>query len=142
MKSIVEKSKYLVSIKEINLQTKIINKPVIINGNRMELSRVFYNIIDNAIKYTPIKGLISISDKIVLNKYVVTVSDSGIGISKGIIHLIFDPFFRGDASRNTSGAGLGLTLSKKIIENHEGNISIKSMENKGTSVVISLPISS
>jgi signal transduction histidine kinase len=115
---------------------------VIVLGNKIELGRVFYNILDNAIKYTPHKGRILISDKIVLNKYVLTLNDNGAGISKDIVDKIFDPFFRGDASRSTEGAGLGLTLSKKIIENHKGTISINSLENKGTSVIITLPIAS
>ena len=72
----------------------------------------------------------------------IVVRDSGIGISDAIKNKIFDPFFRGDLSRNTNGAGLGLTLSRKIVENHKGGIIIKSEENKGTNVMISLPISS
>ena len=140
LKFILEKSENLVSGKEINLEIKIMESPVIILGNKVELSRLFYNILDNAIKYTPPKGNIFISDKIILNKYIVTISDNGVGISKNIIERIFDPFFRGDIARSTDGAGLGLTLSKKIIENHKGTISIKSQENKGTSVVISLPL--
>jgi len=139
--SIVEKNKNLAQNKEINIETKI-EFGAIVLGNEIELSRVFFNILDNAIKYTPKKGMVSISDKIILNQYVVTFSDSGVGISKDIIDKIFDPFFRGDGARSTEGAGLGLTLSKKIIENHQGTISIKSQVNKGTSVIISLPISS
>jgi len=142
LKSIIEKSKNLASTKKINLKVEIMDSPIIITGNSAELSRVFYNILDNAFKYTPSGRTVSVSDKVVLNKYVITINDSGMGIPKNIIHKIFDPFFRGDASRNTNGAGLGLTLSKKIIENHEGTISIKSELNTGTSVSISLPISS
>jgi two-component system, OmpR family, sensor histidine kinase CiaH len=141
LQPIVEKSKNLAfSNKEINFQIKIMNIPIMVKGDSVELCRVFYNILDNAIKYTPKKGTISVSDKIVLNQYVVTVSDSGIGIPKNIIHRIFDPFFRGDKARSENGVGLGLTLTKKIIENHGGIISIKSEENKGTTVVIFLPI--
>lgn len=139
--NIVEKNKNLANIKNINIETKIESSPTIL-GNEIELSRVFFNILDNAIKYTPQGGMISLSDKIVSNKYLVTISDSGVGIEKNIIDKIFDPFFRGDTSRHTDGAGLGLTLSKKIIENHKGTISIKSQVNKGTNVTISLPISS
>lgn len=139
--SVVEKNKKLAQMKEIIIETKI-ESPSIILGNRIELNRVFFNILDNAIKYTPQNGTISISGKIAFNKYVLTVSDNGIGIPANILNKIFDPFFRGDVSRNTEGAGLGLTLSKKIIENHKGTISIKSEENKGTNVTISLPISS
>ncbi|MDD5721460.1 MAG: HAMP domain-containing sensor histidine kinase [Candidatus Pacebacteria bacterium] len=141
LKFILEKSENLASSKEIAFEKKIMEPPVTILGNKVELSRLFYNILDNAIKYTPPKGNISVSDKIISNKYVVTISDSGVGIPKSIIERIFDPFFRGDKARNADGAGLGLTLSKKIVENHKGTISIKSQENKGTSVTISLPIS-
>ena len=141
LKPIVEKSENLAfSNKEINFQIKIADRPIIVKGDRVELCRVFYNILDNAIKYTPRKGTILVSDKIIFNQYVITTSDSGIGIPKNIIHRIFDPFFRGDKARSENGAGLGLTLTKKIIENHGGSISIKSEENKGTTVVVSLPI--
>ena len=80
--------------------------------------------------------------KISADKYIITISDNGIGIPQNILGKIFDPFFRADTSRNTEGAGLGLTLSKKIVENHKGTIFVKSEENKGTRVIISLPISS
>jgi signal transduction histidine kinase len=141
IKDIIEKNKNLALSKKIKIETKIESEATI-QGNKIEITRVFYNILDNAIKYTSDEGSVNISDKIISNKYVLTITDSGVGISKEIINKIFDPFFRGDVSRNTSGAGLGLTLSKKIIENHKGTISIKSQINKGTSVIISLPISS
>ena len=143
VKPIMEKSKNLAfSNKEINFQIKMMDRPIMVRGDSVELCRVFYNILDNAIKYTPQKGIILVSDKIVSNQYVLTVKDSGIGIPKNIIQRIFDPFFRGDQARSENGAGLGLTLVKKIIENHRGTISIKSEENKGATVIISLPISS
>ena len=139
IKVIAEKNKNLAQIKNIKIETNL-NSQVIINGNKIELSRVFLNILDNAIKNTPPNGEISIKDKIASNKYIVTISDNGVGIKKDILNKIFDPFFRGENMRNTSGAGLGLTLSKKIIKNHKGEISIKSEENKGTDVLITLPI--
>jgi len=143
VKSIVEKSKTLAfTSKEIDFKEKIMDAPIIVKGDSVELCRVFYNVLDNAIKYTPERGTISVSDKISLNQYVITISDSGMGIPKNIIQRIFDPFFRGDGARQTNGAGLGLALSKKIIESHRGTISVKSEENKGTSVTITLPISS
>jgi signal transduction histidine kinase len=141
LKSIVEKNKNLAGLKEINIETKI-NYDMTVLGNRIELSRVFYNILDNAIKYTPHNGKILIEDKVVSNKYILTISDTGAGIPKDVIDKIFDPFFRGDTSRSTDGAGLGLTLSKKIIENHKGTILIKNAENQGVSVIITLPLAS
>lgn len=141
VESVVEKNRKLAKMKEINIETKM-ESPATILGNKIELNRVFFNILDNAIKYTPPNGTILISDKIISNKYLLTIGDNGVGIPSNILNKIFNPFFRGDTSRNTNGAGLGLTLSKKIIENHKGTISIKSQENIGTNVVISLPISS
>jgi signal transduction histidine kinase len=141
VKSVVEKNRNLANLKNINIGLGIESNAVVL-GNKIELSRVFFNILDNAIKHTPTGGAISILEKVSSNKYCVTISDSGSGIPEEILSKIFDPFFRGDASRNTDGAGLGLTLSKKIIEKHNGNISIKSEINKGTNVTISIPLSS
>ena len=141
IESITGEIKNLASFYEINFEIKTKEKAMIL-GNKIGLSRVFYNVLDNAIKYTPRGGKVLISDKIVSNRYILTIEDSGRGIPKEIIDKIFEPFFRGDLSRNTTGAGLGLTLSRKIIEKHKGSISIKSEVNKGTSVIISLPISS
>ncbi len=139
IKTIVEKNKNLTNIKNIEIKTNL-NSNTIIKGNKIELSRVFLNILDNAIKNTPQNGIISLSSKITFRKYCLNISDNGVGIKKDMLEKIFDPFFQGDNSRNTNGAGLGLTLAKKIIENHKGEISIKSEENKGTNVQISLPI--
>ena len=141
LKSIIEKNKNIALKKNIIIKDEVEVK-VLIKGNKIDIGRVFYNILDNAIKYTPEGGAILVSDKIENNKYILNFQDNGIGISKDIMDKIFDPFFRGDISRNTDGAGLGLTLSKKIIENHIGTIVIKSEENKGVNVIISLPISS
>ncbi|MCX6752504.1 MAG: HAMP domain-containing sensor histidine kinase [Candidatus Nomurabacteria bacterium] len=141
IKSIVEKEKSLAQVKQIKIEAKI-ESSAVVNVNKIELTRVFFNILDNAIKYTPQNGIVTVSDKIDSNKYTLSVSDNGPGIPKDILSKIFEPFFRGDLSRSTEGAGLGLTLSKKIIENHDGTIFIKSQVGKGTNVIICLPISS
>ena len=141
IKSIVSKNENLAQAKEISIETSV-ESGGMVRGNKIELGRVFYNILDNAIKYTPPGGKISISDKIILNNFILTVTNSGQGIPRAILDKMFDPFFRGDTARSEGGAGLGLTLSKKIVENHGGNISIKSEEGRGTSVIISLPLSS
>jgi signal transduction histidine kinase len=111
-------------------------------GSRLELERVIYNILNNSIAHTPKGGSITIFDICSKKDYKISVSDTGIGISKENIDRIFDPFFQGDISRNTGGAGLGLTLAKQIVENHNGIISIKSELHQGTTVTVTLPISS
>ena len=141
IKHITDKNKNLAKIKEINIETKIESSAIVL-GNKIELARVFYNVLDNAIKYTPHNGKILISGEKKSNKYLIIINDNGSGISKEALDKIFNPFFRDEKARNTIGAGLGLTISKKIIENHKGTISIKSVENKGTSVMITLPLTS
>ena len=141
VKYVSEKNKNLAQLKNLNFEINLKSKAHVL-GNKMELNRVYYNILDNAIKYTPITGTILVSDKIFDGKYILSILNSGDAIPKEVINRIFDPFFRGEVARNTSGAGLGLTLVKKIVENHKGTIMIKSELNKGTEVIISLPISS
>jgi signal transduction histidine kinase len=144
------KMKKLADEKEINFNISIpTDIKVRVLGDETELSRVFYNIIHNAITYTPKQGTITVEGHISMGKYVVTVTDTGVGIPAKTLDKIFEPFFQGNASRNHTqisskgtGAGLGLTLSRKIIESHKGTIIIKSKEHQGTKAVISLPLSS
>ncbi|MFA6586254.1 MAG: HAMP domain-containing sensor histidine kinase [Candidatus Paceibacterota bacterium] len=141
VKSVIERYKSLAALKGINIETKL-ESFVKVEGSEMEFIRVFYNILDNAVKYTPQGGTIKILEEVSLNRCLITIKDNGIGIEEEIIDKIFDPFFRADSARSTNGAGLGLTLVKKIIEDHKGVISIKSQTGKGTSVMISLPVTS
>lgn len=137
---VLEKNKNLAQAKNISIETKM-GSSVTIWGNKVELSRVFYNILDNAINYIPAGGKVSVSDSIVSNKYILVISDNGNGIPKKILSEIFDTSAREGVPQNARGVEFGLALSRKIIENHKGTISIESEEGKGTTVVISLPIS-
>ncbi len=106
---------------------------------RMALS----NIIDNAIKYSkPESKPVEISYAAVENKAVIIVSDNGIGISEKELPFIFEPFYRVDKARryNSGGYGLGMSLTKKIVEAHNGRISIQSDLDIGTTVTITLPL--
>ncbi len=137
------KMKTLADEKEIKYEMKIkSDQNIKVRGSEVDLSRVFYNIIHNAITYTPKNGSITVEGHISMGKYVVTVTDTGIGIAPKTLEKIFEPFFQGDSSRKNSGAGLGLTLARKIVDSHRGTIVIKSKENHGTKAVISVPLSS
>ena len=103
--------------------------------------RMILNLLSNAIKYSRINGNIKgmIKDD---NKFIkITIEDDGIGIDKYHLKDIFSIFERVDKSysRNTEGSGLGLNIAKKIIDIHNGNISIESIKEKGTSVIVSIP---
>ncbi len=103
--------------------------------------RMILNLLSNAIKYSRINGNIKVMIKDD-NKFIkITIEDDGIGIDKYHLKDIFSIFERVDKSysRNTEGSGLGLNIAKKIIDIHNGNISIESIKEKGTSVIVSIP---
>ncbi len=111
----------------------------LIRADRDRLQRAFANLIDNAIKYTPRGGKVKIILKCPADKSVVEISDTGIGISEQDLPNIFDKFYRGDSSRAEGGFGLGLTLTKSIIDAHKGTISVESQVNNGARFIVVLP---
>jgi two-component system phosphate regulon sensor histidine kinase PhoR len=115
--------------------------PFYIAANRNMLDRLFYNLIDNAVKYNREGGRVDIelSDE---NEFcLITVADTGIGIPARHIGHIFERFYRADKSRSkkTGGAGLGLAIVKHIAEAHQGKIDIDSVENEGTRITCFIP---
>lgn len=112
--------------------------PVII-GDENRLEQVFYNLLSNAVKYSPDGGEISISGQIRSEQIIICIQDQGLGISQEDVPHIFDRFFRADeAAKNTQGAGLGLYLSRAIIEAHNGRIWIEPRPENGTRVCFSI----
>ncbi len=111
----------------------------IILADETRLSQVLNNLISNSIKYAP-GGTIRISGQIRPNIVIVCVSDEGPGIAAGDIPYIFDRFYRApDAVRQTKGAGLGLFLTKAIVEAHGGKIWVDPESGKGARICFSLP---
>jgi len=114
-----------------------------INGSQYGLTDLLVIILDNAIKYSNEKKSIFITSKKIDKKIFVFVKDQGIGISKKDLPYIFDRFYRADSARakkDSGGYGLGLSIAKKIIEVHQGEIKMESKLGKGTTVIISLPV--
>lgn len=108
-------------------------------GNEELLTHVWSNLIGNAIKFTPKNGEITISLKKTPNSFVVTIRDTGIGISLDDQRHIFDKFYQADRSRYTDGNGLGLSLVKRIINLFHGKIALESFPGLGTNFTIELP---
>ena len=100
------------------------------------------NIIDNAVQYTPTNGRIDIEFVRKDNEILVSVKDTGIGITADQLSRVFTKFFRADNAMRvvTAGSGLGLFIAKNIIEKHGGKIWIESQEGKGTTVYFTIPI--
>ncbi len=106
------------------------------------LTQAVENIVENAIQYSPEKSSIDIETTLYKKFFTMRISDTGVGIPENVIHRIFDKFYRVDSSRSrhTGGRGLGLALTKAIIELHNGTIQVKSQEGKGTQFILHIPI--
>ena len=111
-------------------------------GDATKLQQVFYNIIDNAIKYTPRGGSVNIEVSRTGRRAIVHVSDTGVGIPEKDLPHIFERFYRVDKarSRETGGTGLGLSIVKQIVLLHGGTIDAVSREGEGTTFTVELPI--
>ena len=115
--------------------------PCHVLGNAEQLRRLLFNLLDNAIKFTPAGGSIGIRVERRKGLASVIVSDAGIGIDPEHLPRIFDRFYRVDSarSRRTGGNGLGLSICKSIAEAHQGSIEVVSQPGKGTQVILTLP---
>lgn len=100
-------------------------------GSEQLLLRVWSNIIDNAVKFSPQGGIIKIDMKTGETELAVSISDSGIGMTEEVQKHIFDKIYQGDTSRKTEGSGLGLALVHKIAELCGGTVSVKSTPGEG-----------
>jgi signal transduction histidine kinase len=104
------------------------------------LTRVLQNLLQNAIRHTPADGTVRIEANFLSSGVQVVVADQGDGIPIEAIDKIFEPFWRGDTTRSTEGAGLGLAIAKRIVESLGGRIGVESEPRTGTRFAIELPI--
>ncbi|MDD3223737.1 MAG: HAMP domain-containing sensor histidine kinase [Clostridium sp.] len=125
---------------KFNAPDKIPN--LIINADKKRISEVIYNLTSNSIKYSKKEGTISIYFKKNKNYLKIYIEDTGIGINSGDIPYIFKKFYRGEKCRNQNieGSGLGLSISKYIVEAHGGSINCVKSSSQGTTMYFSLPI--
>ena len=107
-------------------------------GDRQRLQRVFANLLDNALKYTPAKGHVTISLIEDDSQVMLSIADTGIGVSADELSRIFERFYRCDRSRGQGGNGLGLSLALAIVRAHGGDISVTSTLGEGTSFTVVL----
>jgi len=126
--------------KELELELEL--EEVEIVASEEMLSQVWVNLIHNAIKFTPAQGSIKIALQSVGSEIKVKIEDSGIGISLEDQLRIFERFYKGDKqrTRTADGSGLGLSIVKKIVELHKGDIRVESKLNSGSTFVVALPV--
>jgi heavy metal sensor kinase len=113
-----------------------------VSGDKVKLRQLFTNILENAVRYTPADGKISISLLEKESNAVVSISDTGIGIPPEHLPHIFERFYRVDKARARAdgGVGLGLAIAKIIAESHKGKIQVESEVGKGTTFIVSIPV--
>ena len=129
--------------KTIAIEVVLTDEVMYVHADVEKIKQVIYNLVDNAIKFSHEDSVIKIETSLKKNKLFVSVKDSGIGIPKDDLKLIFDRFYKSDLSRgkDKKGTGLGLAIVKEIIYAHNENINVISTEGVGTEFVFSLPLS-
>ena len=125
----------------ISLQVEPPAHDVVVRGDAMRLKQAIINLVDNAIKYNRLGGMVKVSAQAGESDVVVQVQDNGIGISQTDQQRIFDRFYRVDKSRSRAhgGTGLGLAIVKKIAEDHKGSVSVESVPGEGSTFRMVLP---
>lgn len=110
-----------------------------LSGNKELLNQVWLNLLDNAIKFTPEHGTITIEMKRIPGFLEMVFHDTGSGIDPEVVPRIFDKFYQADTSHSTAGNGLGLTIVQRIVNLHGGTIACESKPSRGTAFIVTLP---
>ncbi|MPM80122.1 Histidine protein kinase DivJ [bioreactor metagenome] len=132
----------LAAKKNIKLVWETENGLKIIRADRTKLKQILYNLIDNAIKFSPENGLIEICTEVLEDKVSISITDSGRGISIVDQKKLFEPFTQLDRfeSREQPGTGLGLVIVKKYVEMHGGKVKVESRIGEGSKFSFTIPL--
>ena len=124
-------------------QNLVLDIPPLISpvfANPIQMRQLVENLLDNALKYTPAGGLITIRAGVAQNQVVVQFMDTGVGIPTSDLPYIFDKFYRSSSSGDVPGTGLGLSIVRSIVENHNGRIWVDSTVGIGSTFTVVLPL--
>lgn len=127
--------------KDYKILRELSDKPIWVEADQDRLTQIIDNILNNAIKYSPDGGNVTVRLMTTHNEALLSIQDQGLGIPQKAIPHIFERFYRVDKarSREQGGTGLGLAIAKEVVERLNGRIWVNSIENKGSSFYISLP---
>lgn len=126
--------------RRLNFMMSLPSGPVTVWADKLKLQRVVANLLDNAIKFTPDGGRVTLLLRVKSGEALISVADTGIGIEPRDQERVFERFFRADKSRTLPGNGLGLSLVKAIVQAHGGRIDLDSRPGEGSTFTIRLPI--
>lgn len=129
--------------KAVSIELILTDDEMYVNADMGKIQRVLYNLLDNAIKFSRHSSVIKVETSVKKNKLFISVKDSGIGIPKEDLKLIWDRFYKSDVSRgkDKKGTGLGLSIVKEILNSHEEHINVISTEGAGSEFIFSLSLS-
>ena len=112
----------------------------VVSGNADYLKQVLLIVLENACKYTPDGGKVTIRGEMRGQHLTITIADTGIGIDQADLPRLFERFYRAKNARSQPGMGLGLSIARSIIEQHSGTISVESIPGRGSCFIITLPL--
>jgi two-component system, OmpR family, sensor kinase len=147
LRNIVEKFKRQAEQAGVHLQLSVPENLPNLIGDGDRLAQVFTNLVDNALKFTPANGQVTLNAMKSGAEMEISVTDTGIGVPKEAVPRLFDRFYQVDPSRaggetaaGRHGAGLGLAIVQEIVQAHSGKIDVRSEVGRGTTFVIHLPL--
>jgi two-component system, OmpR family, manganese sensing sensor histidine kinase len=121
----------------LNVSTE---NPAIVYGNPDQIERIVANLLENALRYTPPGGSVSIQTRRQGPEFQITLTDTGVGIAAENLERVFDRFWRADPARLPQGSGLGLAIARALARRHGGDVVVTSRLGAGSTFVISLPL--
>ncbi len=119
-----------------------VDPELVVHGDRRQLVSAVFNLLDNAVKYSPPGSEVVVAASTSTGRFELTVADSGVGIPRRDLDRVFERFYRVDRarSRGTGGTGLGLAIVRHVASNHVGEVSVDSTEGVGSTFTLSLPL--
>jgi two-component system, OmpR family, heavy metal sensor histidine kinase CusS len=141
VRDVCEQGQLLAQARQLELLTDAPEQPVYVDANDPELRRLLLLLVDNAVKYTPAGGRITVSVGMGSSGATITVRDTGIGIPASALPHVFERFYRVDESRNreAGGAGLGLSIAQWIAERHHARLEAESVMGRGSAFRVRFP---
>jgi len=143
LRGIVEKFTPQAAKAGVNFQVNVPDNLPVLTADGDRLAQVFTNLVDNALKFTPANGQVTLSAKKAGAEMELSVADTGMGVESEALPRLFDRFYQADSSRaggEKHGAGLGLAIVQEIVQAHGGKIGVRSQVGHGTTFTIQLPL--
>ena len=140
LEEVISELKPQIERQNLTLETALATDLPTITADKDRLRQVMINLIHNAIKFNRPGGDIKITSRLFGDTVAVEIADTGVGIARENLHHIFERFYKADRARTGRGSGIGLAIVKHVVEAHGGNIRVESEEGRGSTFILSLPI--